>query len=99
MKLLSLAVFTTSIFAAPPPKNTILNVLPITNLDIAMRHCNYIVQATPIQQSDDFNFKLVNALNGTFSDHQLRPFFFVVGNATILPSFTVLIRYNDRYIS
>jgi len=64
--LLSLVALATAVYAGLPPKNSIVSVIPLTNFNIAMRHCNYIVQATPIETSDDFNFKLVNALNGKF---------------------------------
>jgi hypothetical protein len=38
---------------------------PISNDVLGLRHCNYIVEATPIEGgSNDFNFKVVNALNG-----------------------------------
>jgi len=79
--LLSLVALATAVYAGLPPKNSIVSVIPLTNFNIAMRHCNYIVQATPIETSDDFNFKLVNALNGdsnavsfqstNFPDHYL----------------------------
>jgi hypothetical protein len=49
----------------PPPLNKVYGIEPITNDQLGVRHCNYVVQATPIEVgSQDFQFKLVPALNG-----------------------------------
>lgn len=68
MRLAALAAAVAAVAAGNPPYGALVGVEPITNTGIGMRHCNYVVQATPIETgSADFQFHLVAALNGASS--------------------------------
>jgi len=78
----ALAVATASAF---PPLGKRISFTPTNNLAIGLRHCDYVCSADAPDGSDDFNFKLVAALNGNnaagsvsiqsvnFPDHYLSP--------------------------
>ena len=74
--------------AAPfsfPPAGARVSFEPTTNVGIGLRHCNYVASADANDGSDDFNFKIVSAINGNaspgsvsvqsvnFDDHYLSP--------------------------
>ncbi len=50
--------------AVRAPPTGIVGIIPINNLDLGFRHCDYVCSCTPQESSNDFNFKIVKALNG-----------------------------------
>ena len=71
--------------AAFPPIGSRVSFEPTNNVAVGLRHCNYVCSVDGNDGSDDFNFKIVAALNGNaspgsvsiqsvnFNDHYLSP--------------------------
>ena len=75
--------------AAPPPLGPITAIAPLVNLNLALRHCNYVSSVCPAEAgNDDFAFVLTAGLDGGDGSYSFQSVNFPTQYLTIVDTTT-----------